>query len=584
MKLKERALRSAVEADVGVEFAEATRMGTYSGRRKVEALSIRYMEETGGMVIRPPSAVLPPKRFLGYHSKGLASHNEILRWYREQTLKPVWGRDLSLQEKLKEVREIERENGLQCLLSTRAQVIGELSENGCSIISSEIHDSGQIATRTNRVHNLEAQSEVAPFVTCTVHKYNVRHNMLVGWLCGHLGVEPKMIGIRVIGESLGHVTQSVFIKADQSDVLSRLNKLAGLSSVGSGIVHISSISTTATVPKPGKGTAVWCAINSIQASPQMFYQELRYFESVKRYVNFFTPSVFDVPKCRHVPLWAVGWHLYRFDDINVVGSIIAHSVIKHYPKYRDLLNIPVEKWKNSGTAKHLLGELRVNRSGYHHFYYVLDAVISGKGVRGVTTGLCKLHDRWVGEALSAFLKMLWNMLVSARVADVGRDSSPGDVIITDEGIPQINYDGLPMTNVVFPLADAFTSNASVLWPHHRYSKQTAHNLLAAFGLTPADIDRLHHLLPPDFLATPYRRVAGTIDKFEYQVHPSPISLKPDIGPLHIADANLLQRRIEASDTECKPGHCEAALFMTTELGGSGYAALRETALLKVTHV
>ena len=396
-----------------------------------------------------------------------------------------------------------------------------------------------------------------------------------------------LFGCHDVGECAGHTTQPVYVRAaavawlfddaaadtDASRAAAleaALSEAAPQGAAGAGsssAVRVSSVAPARVLPGADTASALWTTLRSVDDTAGALAASLNALRRRERFANLFPPSDFDAHRCRGVPLWCVGWHLYRSDDLQTAYALLAREIYIHYPEFAAVLIVAFAQWPSDALCRDLRSAVR--RDGarlsalgtlVEHIFNDLPNdphVMATAKIRARRTPGKKLPDvvqqgdrtphfdvvgrlleenaAWCGEALASFNKLLWNMLASARLEESkgvishdllageyglevaaavrdtmyrGAEATPGET--SHEGEGTIDQVVLPLAGLFLPEDHAEADDLEV--PHNRYNRQLAERLLQAFGVSPNDMLRYFKYLPEEFAAVSHRRVVARLSK------------------------------------------------------------------------
>ncbi|KAJ9440921.1 hypothetical protein DIPPA_31898 [Diplonema papillatum] len=534
--------------------------GSLGGSYNVSRVGIRMNSETGVVTVRPPTTVLPPKSWIGYHAPSRSLDIKALRdWYFRaaggwKSLIPQATGD-GFQTKpgatAKMVKTFEEECGMLITYTKRPRTArGVLAADG--VCSNEVLHNGSVVlnkpvpakqkrSRVERAQGAEGAqadkdmpaeaSNGAPrwldsgYARLLVGRQGVTHEAVLQFFRSKLRVHDDDIGWHAVGDGIGRTTQYIFLRLSPTIHLGLVEELIGGHFVEQGILSVTEVVHTESTP-PGKGSACLTVaiISEVSMPAASFAHEIDDFVALGRFVNFYPPTSFAAVRAPLVPLWVIGWHLCRFDDVHVAYSILAHEISCHFGSYRDLILIPTTEW-HSDEAQERLASLesvlfRRRSSGAHrHLSVVLKHLSNKRGdVKGVTRALLNAAPHFVGICLAAFHKLVWNILASERLRYV-KQPRIGDLAATEDGTVRVVTDpeNHRITDIVYPVShllhdgSAASGSAPLLFPQHEFGRATVNKILTSFGLSPQDIKRLASYLPHRLLLVPYRRLVASLD-------------------------------------------------------------------------
>eukprot|EP00754_Rhynchopus_humris_P020506 Rhum_TRINITY_DN146_c0_g1::Rhum_TRINITY_DN146_c0_g1_i1::g.441::m.441 len=637
----EKVIRHAEDFEDSVNAVTDTPVyfGRYRGGEKTFKVSVGITRitdpriEAERLIVQPPSSVMPPKRLLGYRGRTEASEMRVSSYYYVVvTRRPftAGGLNIELSALFKDVadrgqakryawmaarQELERSCGLLASYSQDVRPTACVECDNADVIVNEVHSLGSVhVAGGGRGGGCDDgggdAAAAASFFELVVAKVGVTHGDMLASLAGRLRAAAAaahgeefareavsergegLFGCHDVGECAGHTTQPVYVRAAavewlfadaaaDTDAARAAALEAALSSGdaarGSPAVRVSSAAPARMLPGADTASALWTTLRSVDDTAGALAGSLDGLRRRKRFANFFPPSDFDAPRCRGIPLWCVGWHLYRGDDLQAAYALLAREIYIHYPKFAAVLIVPFAHWpedelcrslraavKRDGAPRgalctllehvfddlpndpHVLAAAKM-RARHKPGRPVPDAVQQGNRTPhfDVIGRLLENNAAWCGEALASFNKLLWNMLASARLeeskgvishdlladeyglrhAAVVRDTmyTRAEAAPGAAGQAKFEEDEGTIDQVVLPLAGLFlpADHAEDLEvPHNRYDRKMGERLLQAFGVTPNDMLRLFRYLPEEFAAVSHRRIIERVRKVAFETRPT----------------------------------------------------------------
>eukprot|EP01061_Rhynchopus_euleeides_P015313 TRINITY_DN26158_c0_g3_i1.p1 TRINITY_DN26158_c0_g3~~TRINITY_DN26158_c0_g3_i1.p1 ORF type:complete len:759 (+),score=204.63 TRINITY_DN26158_c0_g3_i1:232-2277(+) len=572
---------------------------------------------------------MPPKSHLGYQGKTPTIPRVVgSHYYEKVTSEP--GKVRNFLGNIRESREQqvydygvteaglrEGECGQTARYASRIRSVGRMEWGTTDSVSNEVLPSGVVCIQSSAVRpkgNAEAPnggeagtaaaSTDTPgphFFKAFVRRRGVSHASCLSHIQSCLDkfasrkglgkVSEEAIGMHAIEDSVGLSTVPVFFDPSHPSLqwLETADQLrdALCSHAGARMgIRISDIEKIVNLPPGGDGkTVTWLAVHSLQAQPEGLAQDLDDLKKRRRFANLYPVQAFDAHRCRQIPLWCVGWHLYRGDDMQFAYSLLAREIFISFPEYADVLLLKRSQYKGE-RMKQFVSVVR-NRTisddpASRHLFDLVRFMHGSGGVERACSALLERCPGFVGECLAAFNKFLWNMMASARL-NATKSATSGDVVQRKRTVWEVNgfrlqtpvkvseivhaeYDDVyrstysaaedkgkkisdkqeqvSIDDVLYPVASLFTSRKHAtsergesegqLLPLHSFSSQLAEKLLRVFGLKTDDMDRMYQHLPLDFRSLQYRKLVEKIDDLTFEVRRT--SMRPLIADEAIPDA------------------------------------------------
>eukprot|EP01063_Lacrimia_lanifica_P019932 TRINITY_DN27329_c0_g1_i1.p1 TRINITY_DN27329_c0_g1~~TRINITY_DN27329_c0_g1_i1.p1 ORF type:complete len:827 (+),score=109.31 TRINITY_DN27329_c0_g1_i1:76-2556(+) len=490
-----------------------------------------------------------------------------------------------------------------------------------------------------------ANAEAFPYVELRVTKESLTHERMIQWLCFRLKLQPTDFGLQTIADAGHRTTQPVFLLTETAAAcIDALQGMLGPWELEGCDLEVS-ISAAALKRLPSHADAklvTWTTVRDVIGSPDRLHTALSFWIDRKAlFCNFFPPAAFNAHRCRAVPLWTIGWHVYRMDDLHVAYAVLAHELYVSAYKSIHILLVPFEKWHRTPAVRELLDHLERSQKRNSGNHYVLRAVVRyiarEKGVKNLTRHLLNTQREYVGECLAAFHKFAWNFIVSGRlrysktriandlVVDPEYPHDPyidtldnvhytrraRDLGITSATATVLNGEhGTRGMNIVFPFAHLFSQappGPEAMWPDHKFSQSLVGQFLKTFGLTHSDTKALSDYLPPSVTRQKYRPIVVSAQHVDYVLRDTPFpeqrpDAEADEGTVPLAgrgetidfryppavvseekeqELKLRIARKTEAPRRLPDGQSEAAVAITCNPDESSYCALREVLLLQV---
>ena len=578
------------------------RQSAVAGPQKLRApVGISILGEDSRLVIRPPVFCMPPKAHLGYNGesrgdlRAIASHyyaiasseiNTRRAFSRELVRLPASDRTAAI---LTDAANFERENGLCATYASRIRPVCFLEGIPGDAVSHEVPASKRIVLPITTPPSTTSSTSSEPrFYSFIVKRSgSVSHDAMIVHLTKNLqrvfsksptyaGVEitGSVFGMHAVDEGGGEVTVRGFLDANNP----ALNFVAGTEHLrevlgfGGGLAQIKvfSVEEVGTLPAPGGLVASWRILRDVRASSTSVASQLDDLKRRQRYINFFPPEQLGSHICRKVPNWAVGWHLYRMDDVQFCFAYLTRAIAMEYPKFSKILLTNPSKWKINALFQQLSRKvqehLRAGRTEVAGLRFVL-RYVSEKGFAKLCYSFQQSHPKEVGAAMAGFNRLLWNYVVSARLTST-KGVVNGDVIRKKTKVTELNgvklsvpafrtqivhaerediqheeiflsaaaieeserhsanaqssgaSDVAPSSTIeatLYPVAALFTGEdmepgKAGLLPLHFFGRSLAEKLLMAFGLRCEDMQHGYKFLPEDFRRVKYREVVKRVDE------------------------------------------------------------------------
>eukprot|EP01065_Artemidia_motanka_P017060 TRINITY_DN20630_c0_g1_i2.p1 TRINITY_DN20630_c0_g1~~TRINITY_DN20630_c0_g1_i2.p1 ORF type:complete len:502 (+),score=84.44 TRINITY_DN20630_c0_g1_i2:470-1975(+) len=435
-------------------------------------------------------------------------------------------------------------SGIVAKIFPAARLSGTIElASGVGLASTELDSTGKQAAESPSDPSSVPDGGYVEFVC---RKKNLSHEDALEYIGGQLGLPVSAIGVRMVAEASGVVTQRVIVRAKdwakaRADALPAECDMPAYR-VAEGSIRLSQAHAHAPpLPQPAAASLRCSAvITGVIGSLSVIRDRIDTWAKLGRVANFYPPSHFGLPQSVP-PSWILGWHTYCRRDRHACLATISGGV--HPSDRRALATLfsrgPAE-WREFGSLQQLMSRATPSaRSLLHYLTRGRQGTRDADWV-GAVLSLYDKHPGHVGESCGAFVKLLWNMYASARLELAGTNVVDGDVVIGHDQalrIHQLGYDAhrvhqgsaakAPLTSVhrpelstvVLPLKDFMLcgQDGKTVWPTHTVGVGVAEKLLMTFGLSPSDCTRLQPLLPPDIREVRYRRLAAPIRDLEYFV-------------------------------------------------------------------